>query len=54
MIHIRYLGLADYFGDAWNWLNLLHLVVYLVYFIVRIILFKDKDVIPTGNMKVED
>ena len=54
MIQIKYFGLAEYFRDAWNWLDLLHLIVYCVYVLVRLIAFSDKNVIPSENMKAED
>ena len=51
---MKYFGLAEYLSDAWNWLDLLHLLVYLVYFIVRLIAFQEKNVIPTETMKPDD
>ena len=55
IIQVIYLGgIGNYLSEFWNYFDILHFVLYITYFLVRLIRFQDKMVIPAEGMKTED
>jgi hypothetical protein len=51
-LQVKYYGWAAYFQDYWNYFDIAHMIVYIIYFIFRICLGNLMYLLPIRNVSI--
>jgi hypothetical protein len=51
-LQFKYYGMAEYFKDSWNYFDISHFLIYLVYFFFRVVLKHTEYLLPIKDISI--